>query len=99
MQSLFVERMELNEELFADYMGKPELQELVSQWLGSQVYQRLLAAGTPSIWSTPVLASMKHQPATEHGRPVGSVRSDVARLRHLPRRARPVLLCHPIGRW
>lgn len=33
--------MELNEELFTDYMGKPELQELVSKWLGSQVYDRL----------------------------------------------------------
>jgi type I restriction enzyme R subunit len=41
LESLFVERMELNEELFSDYMGKPELQELVSKWLGSQVYERL----------------------------------------------------------
>jgi hypothetical protein len=39
--SLFIERMELNEELFADFMGKPELQELVSKWLGSQVYERM----------------------------------------------------------
>jgi type I restriction enzyme R subunit len=44
LESLFVERMELNEELFADYMGKPELQNLVSKWLGSHVYERLLAA-------------------------------------------------------
>jgi len=28
-------------ELFTDYMGKPEMQELVSKWLGSQVYERL----------------------------------------------------------
>ena len=41
LESLFIERMELNEELFTDYMGKPELQELVSKWLGSQVYDRL----------------------------------------------------------
>jgi len=39
--SLFIERMELNEELFADFMGKPELHELVSKWLGSQVYERM----------------------------------------------------------
>lgn len=44
LESLFIERMELNEELFADYMGKPEMRELVSKWLGSQVYQRLNGA-------------------------------------------------------
>lgn len=44
LESLFIERMELNEELFADYMGKPEMQELVSKWLGSQVYDRLSVA-------------------------------------------------------
>jgi type I restriction enzyme R subunit len=41
LESLFIERMELNEELFADYMSKPEMQELVSKWLGGQVYERL----------------------------------------------------------
>jgi len=40
LESLFIERMELNEELFTDYMGKPELQDLISKWLGSQVYER-----------------------------------------------------------
>ena len=43
LESLFIERMELNEELFTDYMGKPDVQELVSKWLGSQVYDRLSA--------------------------------------------------------
>lgn len=41
LESLFIERMELNEELFAGYMGKPELQEFVSKWLGSKVYERM----------------------------------------------------------
>lgn len=41
LESLFIERMELNEELFTDYMGKPDMQELVSKSLGSEVYQRL----------------------------------------------------------
>jgi len=41
LESLFIERMELNEELFTEYMSKPDLQELVSQWLGQQVYNRL----------------------------------------------------------
>lgn len=43
LESLFIERMELNEELFTDYMGKPEMQELVSKWFGSQIYDRLSA--------------------------------------------------------
>jgi type I restriction enzyme R subunit len=46
LESLFIERMELNEELFTDYMGKPEMQELVSKWLGCQVYERLAAGKT-----------------------------------------------------
>ncbi len=41
LESLFIERMELNEELFTDYMSKPELQNVVAKWLGSQVYDRL----------------------------------------------------------
>jgi type I restriction enzyme R subunit len=41
LESLFIERMDLNEELFADYMGKADMQDLVSKWLGSQVYERL----------------------------------------------------------
>ncbi|HIO30266.1 type I restriction endonuclease subunit R [Marinobacter salarius] len=41
LESLFIERMELNEELFTDYMSKPELQDVVSKWLGSQVYGQL----------------------------------------------------------
>lgn len=41
LESLFIERMDLNEELFTNYMGKPDMQELVSKWLGSQVYERL----------------------------------------------------------
>jgi type I restriction enzyme R subunit len=45
LESLFIERMELNEELFTGYMGKPEMQDLVSKWLGSQVYDRLSSSG------------------------------------------------------
>jgi len=41
LESLFIERMELNEELFTDYMSKPALQDLVSKKLGSEVYNRL----------------------------------------------------------
>ena len=48
LESLFIERMELNEELFTDYMSKPDMQELVSKWLGSQVYGRLSPRGPRS---------------------------------------------------
>ena len=41
LESLFIERMDLNEELFTEYMAKPEMQALVSSWLGDQVYRRL----------------------------------------------------------
>jgi len=41
LESLFIERMELNEELFTDYMSKPEMQEVVSKWLGGKVYDQL----------------------------------------------------------
>jgi type I restriction enzyme R subunit len=41
LESLFIDRMELNEDLFSDYMGKQDMRELVSNALGSQVYERL----------------------------------------------------------
>ena len=34
LESLFIERMELNEELFTDYMSKPELQDAGFQMAG-----------------------------------------------------------------
>ena len=43
LESLFIERMELNEEIFADYMAKPELQALIAGTLGVQTYERLVA--------------------------------------------------------
>lgn len=46
---LRIESGSLNEELFTDYMGKPEMLELVSKWLGSQVYARL-SGSTTSHW-------------------------------------------------
>lgn len=42
LESLFIERMELNEELFTDFMSKPDLQELVTKMLGSQIYTRFV---------------------------------------------------------
>lgn len=40
LESLFIERMEMNEEMFARFMNEGEFQEVVAQWLGRQVYQR-----------------------------------------------------------
>ncbi|HUN09098.1 MAG TPA: DEAD/DEAH box helicase family protein [Aggregatilineales bacterium] len=41
LESLFVERMDQNETIFARYMNDPAFQKLVSNLLGQQVYQRL----------------------------------------------------------
>jgi len=41
LESLFIERMDLNENLFARYMNEAEFRELVSQWLEQCVYKQL----------------------------------------------------------
>ncbi|HRV95788.1 MAG TPA: type I restriction endonuclease subunit R, partial [Anaerolineae bacterium] len=41
LESLFVERMDQNEEIFARYMNEPDFQKLVARLLGSEVYKRL----------------------------------------------------------
>jgi type I restriction enzyme R subunit len=41
VERLFIERMDLNEDLFARYMNNPEFQQLVSGWLGQQVYAKI----------------------------------------------------------
>lgn len=41
LESLFIERMDLNEDLFAKYMNDPEFKELASEWLGQQVYSKI----------------------------------------------------------
>ncbi len=40
LESLFIERMDMNEEMFARFMNEGEFQDVVAQWLGQQVYQR-----------------------------------------------------------
>ncbi len=40
LESLFIERMDMNETLFSDYMSNPEFRVLVSKWLGERVYKR-----------------------------------------------------------
>ena len=41
LESLFVERMDQNEEIFARYMNDPAFQEFVAQLLGTEVYRRV----------------------------------------------------------
>ena len=41
LESLFIERMDMNEDLFARFMNDPEFQEVVAEGLGQKVYGRL----------------------------------------------------------
>jgi type I restriction enzyme, R subunit len=54
LETLFMERMDQNEEVFARYMNDPAFQKIVTTWLSEEVYRRL--GGTPS---TPI----KYPPA------------------------------------
>lgn len=45
LESLFIERMDQNELIFARFMNDPAFQKLVSDLLGQQVYQRLAEDG------------------------------------------------------
>ena len=46
LETLFIERMDQNEEIFARYMNDPAFQAIVAQWLAADVYRRL--GGTPA---------------------------------------------------
>ena len=41
LQTLFIERMEQNEDIFARFMNEKDFQQLVGEWIAKQVYQRL----------------------------------------------------------
>jgi type I restriction enzyme R subunit len=41
LETLFIERMDQNEEIFARYMNDGTFQKLVASWLASEVYQKL----------------------------------------------------------
>ena len=45
LETLFIERMEQNEEVFARYMNDPAFQKMVTTWMGSEVYRRLEGKG------------------------------------------------------
>lgn len=41
LQSLFIERMEQNEDIFGKFMNEKEFQNVVSEWISEKVYKRL----------------------------------------------------------
>ena len=46
IERLFVERMDQNEEIFVRFMNDPAFQGVVTEWMASEAYRRLQAAGT-----------------------------------------------------
>ena len=46
LETLFIERMEQNEEVFGRYMNDPAFQKVITAWMSDEVYRRL--GGTPS---------------------------------------------------
>ena len=44
LETLFIERMEQNEDIFARFMNERDFQGLVSDWISRQVYERLRGA-------------------------------------------------------
>lgn len=49
LETLFIERMEQNEEVFARYMNDPAFQKVITSWLSDEVYRRLVSAASPAI--------------------------------------------------
>jgi type I restriction enzyme R subunit len=47
LETLFIERMEQNEDIFARFMNEQDFQGLVSEWISRQVYERLRKAVEP----------------------------------------------------
>ena len=41
LKTLFVERMDQNEEIFVRYMNDPAFQKAVTEWMSSEAYRRL----------------------------------------------------------
>ena len=49
LETLFIERMDQNEEIFARYMNDPAFQNIVAHWLSGEVYRRLGGLPTGSV--------------------------------------------------
>ena len=57
LETLFVERMDQNEEIFVRFMNDPAFQKVVTTWMASQAYERLRKEGGS--------AELETAPATE----------------------------------
>ncbi|MDA1275252.1 MAG: DEAD/DEAH box helicase family protein [Verrucomicrobia bacterium] len=58
LETLFIERMEQNEEVFARYMNDPAFQKVITTWLAEKVYRRLGGAQTrPTTYPKPKRAA------------------------------------------
>jgi type I restriction enzyme R subunit len=49
LETLFIERMEQNEEVFARYMNDPAFQKVITTWMSDEVYRRLGGAKSKTI--------------------------------------------------
>jgi type I restriction enzyme R subunit len=49
LETLFIERMEQNEEVFARYMNDPAFQKVINTWLADEVYRRLGGAQAKAV--------------------------------------------------
>lgn len=48
LQTLFIERMEQNQDIFARYMNEKDFKSIVTDWISKQVYERLRRPGGSS---------------------------------------------------
>jgi type I restriction enzyme R subunit len=67
LETLFIERMEQNEEVFARYMNDPAFQNVITTWLSDEVYRRLGGATTKPV-EYKKTASQKRQPRRDRTR-------------------------------
>ena len=94
LERLFVERMDQNEEIFVRYMNDQPFQQLVSEWLASQAYQRLRDGDEVSATtqldaaSLPAFAHRRRQArrALRHLRPARAACDRGWRVRRSPER-------------
>ena len=53
LETLFVERMDQNEEIFIRFMNEKPFQKIVTAWLASETYQRLRGEPRQRQWNYP----------------------------------------------
>ncbi len=49
LETLFIERMDQNEEIFARFMNDPAFQKIITSWISAEVYQKLAGTNRSSI--------------------------------------------------